>query len=121
MTYVEPNRGNDGREAGKRELWPRGNTKLVESPRIPCLPFERAANLRRPEVIESYCSACGLFVAASPSAETLELAESTHICHESRRFQIPESKRSNRPRHESACSQPHPRKLPALCVRLKRT
>ena len=53
---------------------------MPESPKAPRRPFEHVANLRRPQVIESYCPSCGVFVAASSSLQTLELAESAHTC-----------------------------------------
>jgi hypothetical protein len=42
--------------------------------------FERVPNRHRTVVIESYCLNCGLFIAASSVAYTLDVAESAHEC-----------------------------------------
>jgi len=37
-------------------------------------------NLRHPKLIESYCPACGLLIAASPRPEVLRILERIHAC-----------------------------------------
>ena len=50
------------------------------------LEFEHAPNSKRPSLIESYCSACGVFIAASPNPRMLLLAELPHTCIEPLKF-----------------------------------
>lgn len=40
----------------------------------------RRTNLFAPRLLESYCEACGLLVAASPWPALLDIAENVHIC-----------------------------------------
>lgn len=51
--------------------------------------FEHVPNLRRPQVIESYCQNCGLFVAASSNPALLLAAEAIHTCPEPLKFHEP--------------------------------
>ncbi len=37
-------------------------------------------NPRHPKLIESYCPACGLLIAASPRPQVLRILERIHIC-----------------------------------------
>lgn len=37
-------------------------------------------NPQHPKLIESYCPACGLLIAASPRPEALRILESIHAC-----------------------------------------
>jgi hypothetical protein len=52
--------------------------------------FEHVPNRLRPAVIESYCVNCGLFVGASSTAYTLELAELSHKCTNRLKFVEPQ-------------------------------
>ena len=53
------------------------------------LAFEHVPNLRRSQVIESYCPNCKLFVGASTNLKLLAAAELIHSCPESLQFSPP--------------------------------